>query len=381
MKLRRWKVIELLSRISRLSRFTLLVSLFVGSFCGAFWVDSYLDNIRTSGVKRIEISNYNTQDGELWIKYATLTAEYDESGNTIRESKLSGDGVLEFDYSYQYDSEGNMLTMQGKRIVNDSVLEHSYEYKYDENGRQTEGIQYSSDGSITSKYSAKYDRSGNFVEGNDVQYDSTNSTRYLASYNELGYMTEETKYIVYEYKEKEGLQTEFRNEYQYDDLGNLLLEIGYGKYGDFSYKYVYEYDEDSNLTKAYNYDASDTVISVYEAFYDDEGNLVSFTLSDTDGKLLSKHEAQYENGNMVLEVDCLSVSRDPVYSAEYNDQGLKLKETNYNRNIGGSPLTYSYEYLYDDRGNCIQEKYFVYLEDEEEWKPITKTVYLITYYE
>jgi len=380
-KLRRWKVIELLSRISRLSRFTLLVSLFVGSFCGAFWVDSYLDNIRTSGVKRIEISNYNTQDGELWIKYATLTAEYDESGNTIRESKLSGDGVLEFDYSYQYDSEGNMLTMQGKRIVNDSVLEHSYEYKYDENGRQTEGIQYSSDGSITSKYSAKYDRSGNFVEGNDVQYDSTNSTRYLASYNELGYMTEETKYIVYEYKEKEGLQTEFRNEYQYDDLGNLLLEIGYGKYGDFSYKYVYEYDEDSNLTKAYNYDASDTVISVYEAFYDDEGNLVSFTLSDTDGKLLSKHEAQYENGNMVLEVDCLSVSRDPVYSAEYNDQGLKLKETNYNRNIGGSPLTYSYEYLYDDRGNCIQEKYFVYLEDEEEWKPITKTVYLITYYE
>ncbi|WP_289058108.1 hypothetical protein [uncultured Mesotoga sp.] len=369
------------SSILRLCRFLLLIFMFIGSFCGAFWVDSYLDKINTSGVKRIEIRNYNTQDGELWIKFATLTAEYDESGNTIRESKLSGDGVLEFDYSYQYDSEGNMLTMQGKRIVNDSALEHSYEYKYDENGRQIEGIQYSSDGSIISKYSAKYDESGNFVEGNDVQYDSSNSTRYLASYNELGYMTEETKYIVFEYKEKEGLQTEFRNEYQYDDLGNLLLEIGYGKYGDFSYKYGYEYDEEGNLIKAYNYSASDTIISVYEASYDDEGNLVRFILSDASGKILSEHEAQYDNGNMVLEVDCLSESRNLVYSAEYNSEGLKLKETNYNRNIGGSPLTYSYEYLYDDRGNCIQEKYFVYLEDEDQWKPITKTVYLITYYE
>ncbi|PZC51717.1 hypothetical protein LH53_09615, partial [Mesotoga sp. TolDC] len=226
----------MLSSIFRLCRFLLVMSMFIGSFCGAFWVDSYLDNISTSGVKRIEIRNYNTQDGELWINFATLTAEYDESGNTIRESKVAGDGVVEFEYSYQYDSEGNMITMQGKRVVNDSVLEHGYEYKYDEGGRQTEGIQYSSDGSITSKYSAKYDESGNFVEGNDVQYDSTNSTKYLASYNELGYMTSETKYIVYEYKEKEGLQTEFRNEYQYDDLGNLLMEIGYGKYGDFSYK-------------------------------------------------------------------------------------------------------------------------------------------------
>ncbi|MDD3681591.1 MAG: hypothetical protein PHX36_08725 [Mesotoga sp.] len=371
----------MLSSIFRLWRFLLVMSMFIGSFCGAFWVDSYLDNISTTGVKRIEIENYNTQDGELWIKFATLTAEYDESGNTIRESKVAGDGVLEFEYSYQYDIEGNMITMQGKRIVEDSVLEHSYEYKYDENGRQIEGIQYSTDGSITSKYSAKYDEGGNFVEGNDVQYDSTTSTRYLASYNELGYMTEETKYIVYEYKEEEGLQTEFRNEYQYDDLGNLLLEIGYGKYGDFSYKYGYEYDEESNLIKAYNYNASDTLISVYEASYDDEGNLIRFILSDANGKILSKHEAQYENGNMVLEVDCLSVSRNPVYSAEYNSEGLKLKETNYNRNIGGSPLTYSYEYLYDDRGNCIQERYFVYFEDEDLWKPITKTVYLITYYE
>ena len=374
-------MIKLLSSAFRLSCFILIVSLFIGSFCGAFWVDSYLDKINTSGVKRIEIRNYNTQDGELWIKFATLTAEYDESGNTIRESKLSGDGVLEFDYSYQYDSEGNMLTMQGKRIANDSALEHSYEYKYDENGRQIEGIQYASDGSIISKYSAKYDESGNFVEGNDVQYDSSNSTRYLAGYNELGYMTEETKYIVYEYKEKEGLQTEFRNEYRYDDLGNLLLEIGYGKYGDFSYKYGYEYDEEGNLIKAYSYSASDTIVSVYEASYDDEGNLVRFILSDASGKILSEHEAQYDNGNMVLEVDCLSESRNLVYSAEYNSEGLKLKETNYNRNISGSPLTYSYEYLYDDRGNCIQEKYFVYLEDEDLWKPITKTVYLITYYE
>ncbi len=359
---------------------TTILFLSLGEFVGAFWADSHLGKIDPAGIEKVVITRYNSKDGALWLELDSLIVEFDSRGNTISESKTATDGVVEFAYSYLYE-EDRLLSMHGKRLVGEEFLEFSYLYTYDNHGRQIEGTKYSLEGDVISVYTARYDEKGNFVEGNDRSFESSTGSRYIARYDDNGNLLEEKRCIVYDYKGSEGLQLEYKCAYEYDEDNNLVAEIGYDEYEEVTYSYTYQYDQPGNLVQALSYGPNGKIITEYRAEYDEESNLHRFTMYDGQGNVVVRHEAQYELGKMISEYDCLKDPAKLLYSASYDEDGRVLEEINYDKYLSGAFITYSYEFRYDERGNCIEEIYRVFFEDEQEWRAISRNTYTISYYD
>ena len=79
-------------------------------------------------------------------------------------------------------------------------------------------------------------------------------------------------------------------------------------------------------------------------------------------------------------MNCTGSFTKPAYLAQYDEAGNLLEETHYGANVvGGTGLDYRYRYRYDSRNKRIEEIYYVFFQEENHWKPITKQVNEIYY--
>ncbi|MDK2952170.1 MAG: hypothetical protein PWQ77_1835, partial [Kosmotogales bacterium] len=64
--------------------------------------------------------------------------------------------------------------------------------------------------------------------------------------------------------------------------------------------------------------------------------------------------------------------------AIYDENDNLIEQTILNKSLG-EPFLEKYKYVYDDRGNVIEEIYYVYFDKIESWKPVSKQKNIIEY--
>jgi YD repeat-containing protein len=359
--------------------FLILLTTLCAARSYGIWIDPYLKRVDTADVKSIHITNY-TFDGGNWKEVNIMKAQYNATGDLIKETRHAADGVLQFEYMYWYNDKGEMIKVTGRRMRNEKLVPYEYEYIYDDRGNQIKGIGYGEDGEETSSYTARYDENGNFIEGIDYK-DGQSVSKYVAEYDERNNLIEESKYTVYRYKGSERLQLEYRHLYEYDGRNNLVTEKKYGNNGTLEYHYFYEYDANDHLVNGVSYAEDGSVLSRYSAEYDENGNLIKSVHYGPEGRIESINTAQYDKNNRLIEEkDSTGNSPKIIYRAEYDEAGNLFEETHFGENvIGGTGLDYRYRYTYDNRNNRIEEIYYVYFHEENIWKPISKQVNEICY--
>jgi len=345
------------------------------SFFG-IWIDPYVKDVDFKGVKNISVIEY-TYENNNWNELDFINAQFDGNDNMIFEDRFDAENNLQYSYEYIYDVNGYMIEVNGRRNREGGTIYYNYIYDYDERGNQIKGTGYDIDGNVISIYSAEYDENDNLIKTEDFTEGYTGSM-YEARYDENDNLISESKYIAYEYKGEQRYQFEYRNEFVYDERNNVIEEITYGDEKEFSFNHIYEYDENNNLIKALDVDINGNVLSTYEAWYDDNGNMIEFKMFDKNGKLTTHNKAKYKENKMIKETDCLGDEEVVISITVYNENDNLIEQTILNKSLG-EPFLEKYKYVYDDRDNVIEEIYYVYFEDIESWKAISKQKNIIEY--
>ncbi len=104
----------------------------------------YFNNILSSihvydkNDKEIKYENY--MDGELSDSYE---CKYDEHENIVYYVRQSPSSYIENSWSYEYDNDGNIISMQEYSDTGDGTyLNQEYRHEYDENGKEIKYISY-----------------------------------------------------------------------------------------------------------------------------------------------------------------------------------------------------------------------------------------------
>ena len=235
------------SRISGKARFLFIVYLVVilcSVSVSAIWIEPFIKKVNTDDVQSLVVVTYRFEDS--WHKVDVLTGVYDEAGKLREETRHDAAGGLIFEYSYDYDIQGHMISATGRRAKNGEIVSYNYAYKYDTDGNQIEAVGHTEDGAVTSRYTAQYDKKGNLIEG--INYEEGRAvSKYDAEYDVNGNLLREAKYTVYNYANEERYQLEYEYIYTYDEHGNLTCEIGHTDGGSSKYEYRYTYNQDGDL--------------------------------------------------------------------------------------------------------------------------------------
>ncbi|MBR6695630.1 MAG: protein kinase [Oscillospiraceae bacterium] len=215
--------------------------------------------------------------------------EYDLNGNKAKEKYLREDGTLDYYYTYEYDSDGNLI--KESCYFGNGMLDHVYEY--DSNGNKIKENRYFGNGTLNDVY--EYDSNGNKIKESRYYSDGT-----------LNY------YLIYEY----------------DSDGNKIKESSYNEEGAFIYYCTYEYDLNGNKIKQSYYDSDGTLdwYLIYE--YDSNGNLIKESWYNDNGVLYDVSEYD-SKGNEIKESRYYSDGT-LQYTYEYNLTGKRIKEIHYN---------------------------------------------------
>ena len=342
----------------------------------AIWIDPYVKEVNFEGVKSISVIEYDYENNN-WNELDFINAQFDEKGNMIFEDRFDAENNLQYSYEYIYDDNDYMIEVNGKRNREGEVFYYNYIYDYDERGNQIRGTGYDTEGNVISIYTAEYDENDNLIKTEEFTEGYTGSM-YEANYDANNNLISESKYIAYEYKGEQKYQFEYRNEFVYDERNNVIEETTYGDREEFSFNHIYKYDESDNLIKAFDVDINGNVLSTYEAWYDADGNMIEFKMFDKSGKLTAHNKAEYCENKMIKETDCLGSNETVISSAIYNENGALIEQIYLNSSLGSGFLE-KYKYIYDEKGNQIEEIYYVYFEDIESWKPISKQRNVIEY--
>ncbi|MFZ5551905.1 MAG: hypothetical protein ACOZCO_02225 [Bacteroidota bacterium] len=201
---------------------------------------------------------------------------YNEKGLLTRLDYIGASYEEKVNYLFCYNS--NFQLTGRKRIYDDTILTHHTLYQYHENGNIKEIKRFAYDtccliihrfdnkGKITEElwfdteqkytFSPKdnslfrhstheYDTSGRIKKINTV-----NSIRDNLNYKSLYQYTDKNgSYYSYLLPPDNDTTNLVKNQYHYDDKGNLILSVIHHHHYHFTDKYQYEYDEKGNWTK------------------------------------------------------------------------------------------------------------------------------------
>jgi hypothetical protein len=140
------------------------------------------------------------------------------------------------------------------------------------------------------------------------------------NYNKEGFPVETVNY-----NDQGKIENIYR--YTYDKEGKRTETIRYSPAGVEEKRFTYQYNEYGNKIKSERYDMLGNIEKYYEYKYDQEGNLTEDLWYDISGKPEYRIEYEYDNGRKTL-------------ARTYNENNRLINE---------------YEFLYDSKGNLIEE--------------------------
>ena len=410
------------------------------------------------------VLEYNNSKFKIQSKYANnnwidLNA-YQYINNEFKkteEIKLDSKNSYKSKFEYTYDNDGNMLFKTRSTYVNnDWIVLNKYQY-INNKSKEIYTLTLNSNNMYEVKEESTFDDSGNFltykiskyiddewvvigeskainnksvtiykVKFNvvDNSFDSKTEYKYDDNGNEtgrIGYIYQNNEwllsgestyinnklYIFYKIYYKEDNTFNSKEEYTYDNDGNMLTETNY-RYLDNMWKesdkYTYVDGKQYTVFEINWNSYFPTKRDEYK--YDDKGKLISFETSIMDNdtwKKTSKEEYTYDNdGYEILYVNSILVNDtwEKNAKSEYiyedgkylgftayvyiNGECVKTKETRIingeSKNLYELTLTYSnefvslMEYTYDNDGNMQTKAYSKYINNE--WAKIDEYVYI-----
>ena len=222
-----------------------------------------------SGYEAPVESTYNSKKRQIDIKFdfygsnRSIKLTFDKSGRKIREVSDGDYADDKYDYTYSYDSNGNVIKTEGsqnmggkftavrvysgnlfrKSEYKDEYSSGATEFTYDENGRVTGSVYNGVDSidgqafDVKSTETFKYDSKGRLIYETISDEGSGYFSEVSYTYNSKGFLTK--KYInssgsetvfTYKYNKAGDLITEKwvsdghseTRKYQYDEFGNSL---------------------------------------------------------------------------------------------------------------------------------------------------------------
>jgi hypothetical protein len=140
--------------------------------------------------------------------------------------------------------------------------------------------------------------------------------------------------------------------------GNTIERIEYNSSGILSSKHDYLYDAGGNQIEQMNYRSNGSVFLKRTYRYDSSGNQIESATYASSGELISLHNFIYSKTqieeNSISPVDGNLTSK-IIYKNDDNKNIIGLYSIDYS----DSNKNYKYEFLYDEKNNLIQKKYFV----------------------
>lgn len=207
---------------------------------------------------------------EIYLEY-----EYDAVGNQVLEINY----VHHMRTEYEYDLSGRLL---GSTIYYKDQPHIRYEYEYNAAGDLSKVSAYGGDGSAGLYTEYEYDSSGKLRKETCFNAETSVINSISYGYDEDGRLVEEIYFGEY-FDVKE---------YEYDSAGNLLREQWKCEGVTDEYR-VYEYDGAGNQTKMISHHIShniggdvDVLLNYREYEYDEWGNLLLNVLYDSEGNIL-----------------------------------------------------------------------------------------------
>ena len=264
-----------------------------------------------------ETISYTTEKGG-----SKITRTYDEKGNLLTEFYKSNDGLAGYGSAFTYDEQGNKLTY--KAYDNSGKVVGTEEYTYNE---------------------------ANQLVFQKNRNDDTDPVDSAYTYNENGLLIK--KVDTY----PKNPEYEFHFVYSYDENGNLVKEewINVKNGAESPHSHIdYTYDANGNkLSKVTSFGLKD------EWTYDDRGNMLSETQYDSDGFAMLGNIYTYDAQNRLLtETWCKGGMADygETYEYAYDAAGLRTCRYRYMSGESKDGRTPDVEYSYDEAGNLISEK-------------------------
>lgn len=215
----------------------------------------------------------------------------DADGNIIEEVYFT-DGEKQYNRTYDYDENGNLLTF--KQWDEDGNLHRDQEYRYNEENIciYEDNIQYNTDtGDIRYRSIREFDSEGGLIAAGSSLDESGNII--VNFYQERIYSDDRKVLDITRYEEDGEVGMSWR--YTYDDNGNTVNYSGYYPDGSLYFMQEYTYDNDGNMLSDHLVDNWQKIEYTTEYTYDEHGNMLSETKIEGDGEMLWSKVYTYQS--------------------------------------------------------------------------------------
>jgi hypothetical protein len=281
--------------------------------------------------KRKEITVYEFENGKLISKLNSNIEgldgninEYDEQGNLINKKYYLRNAIVSEEY-FEYDKQNRLLKYSFyvygyNQLNNEEIPNNKDEYistiktfKYDEKGNLIEETLDNISGDVFKKYIYKYDRNGNKIEeGSCLNYKGVDVIAECDYDPSEGWKYDDKNQIIKEFQIGEWMMSNNTDTfYQYDMNGRKIDTKGYFIKIDtvLVYHFKYEYDDFGNQIK------EEQVVGNYR--FSDFG-------------FYNREEKKYDKFQNLLLQEYITATNERIKVVKYN-------------------------YLYDEKGNWIEQ--------------------------
>lgn len=281
---------------------------------------------------------------------------------------------------YAYDDNGNMIKEEVYcRDEEEGETEYTFyrttERKYDENNRLVEELLKNNRGEV-SHYSYEYDENGNMIL--EIRYFSYDNGETIKWHFEDTYTYDENGNCIEFYETRNG-EPWVRYSYAYDELNRLIEEKYYSPVDKLNSYYTYEYTDNTQKHIAYTFGK---LSYGYIKTFDENGNQIRYDYYYEDKANYMDAESGdyktwvYDAEGRVLEYakyesGTLTMKEVNTYECTY-DQNDKLIEMKTYHN---GELEYKTEFIYDENGALLEEnKYIAHSIYDDVFYQLTETI-------
>lgn len=283
---------------------TLVSSYYIGTGSNDFSRSFQYDKSRN-------LTEYENSSDD-WGHY-TREFTYDSKGNLKKEVYTDVD---EYEYSdeeneyyptvYTYKYSGSFLTEV--KITENGMIRGEKTYNYDSAGRLIEAA-FSKDGKTKESFSYIYDAVGNLVRETKVTDGEYDDYEYNYTYDAKGLLVKESG--------KEPMDWTYETTYEYDSAKRLIKET-YSNSNGYKYNAKYSYDSKGRLKKAVDGSYTENYS------YDKNGNLSKKVRKDSDGNITT---ATYKYKKLEKPICLISGIRLSHSELTYNGKARKPSVT------------------------------------------------------